>query len=86
MVKAGKPILANLQKADRANLDYQAIGVKTYDSQAKNSNSVGDYHILSNLTNKQHHEDQLAYDGKRKEADVKVTSYQAGAVELSERF
>ena len=56
MVKS-KPILEAFQKEGRPNLDFLPIGVKTYTAQAKNANSVGDYHILSNLTNKQHHDD-----------------------------
>ena len=56
MVKS-KPILEAFQKEGRPNLDFLPVGVKTYTAQAKNANSVGDYHILSNLTNKQHHDD-----------------------------
>ena len=70
-----RTILEEFQKEGRPNYDFMPVGVKTFNAQAKNANSVGDYHILSNLTNKQHHDDQLAYDGKRKESDVKVTSY-----------
>ena len=49
------------------------FGVKTYNSMRKNDNSVGDYHILSNLTNEQH-DDDIAYDGFKKEAENKKTT------------
>ena len=73
-------------KVDRPNLDYMAIGVKTYgNSVRKNATSTNNYHILSNLTNEQH-DGQFAYDGTSKEADIKKSMNQAGGVELSERF
>ena len=50
MIKS-KPIMAPQLNEDRPSLDYQAIGVKTYNEMRKNANSVNDYHIVSNLTN-----------------------------------
>lgn len=49
----------------------------------KNANSVGDYHILSNLTTNQH-EGGTGYNGSGKETDYKKTVKQEG-LDLSER-
>ena len=41
--------------------------------------------MLSNLTTEQH-DDNVAYDGSKKEAEHKLTTNQTGGLELSERF
>ena len=64
--------------------EYDKIqGVKTYEELRKNANSVGDYHILSNLTAEQE-KNKLAYDGVSPDAGVKKTTNQEN-LDLSER-
>jgi hypothetical protein len=69
--------------ADRQYLDENLAGVKVYMDKRKNANSVGDYHILSNLSTIQHGTG-IGYNGEAKEADHKKTVKQEG-LDLSER-
>jgi len=48
-MEKSRPILAD-QFENRPSLDESWKGVKTYEGKSKNSNSVEDYHIVSNLT------------------------------------
>lgn len=67
---------------DRPSLDDKVVGVKLY-NKGKNSNSVGDYHILSNLSLEQERL-KISYDGNTKDAETKKTSNQVN-LDLSER-
>ena len=54
------------------NWDDKTEGVKIFDDWLKNNNSVGDYHILSNLT-KDQHDSGFSYNGVKRQSQAAKT-------------